>query len=304
MSLDRSSVAARLQSQLLACTGAGGWGYYCGKASRIEPTCWALLALGAAWDSNRGDWAAFARPHAQFLRSHEGAGGLHVETEPALTNFTADGLTAIATVAFPALFPSGTINRLVDGLVGAKGVKIDAFDPAQDNSLQGWPWIRDTFSWAEPTAWCLLALKRAQTDKRHEGAAARISEAERLLINRSCRTGGWNYGNSSALGQELRAYVPTTAIGLLAMQDRRDDEVVRRSLRFLEESQLSERTASALALASLCLRVYGENVDAVDAQLAEAVTTSERLGNLHAIALAAYALTGDRHNAEALRVKA
>ena len=23
----------------------GGWGYFAGKASRLEPTCWALLAL-------------------------------------------------------------------------------------------------------------------------------------------------------------------------------------------------------------------------------------------------------------------
>src|SRR4051812_10556389 len=26
----------------------GGWGYYAGKASRLEPTCWALLALAEA----------------------------------------------------------------------------------------------------------------------------------------------------------------------------------------------------------------------------------------------------------------
>ena len=28
----------------------GGWGYYAGKSSRLEPTCWALLALGGEAD--------------------------------------------------------------------------------------------------------------------------------------------------------------------------------------------------------------------------------------------------------------
>ncbi len=30
---------------LSAANADGGWGYYPGKASRLEPTCWALLAL-------------------------------------------------------------------------------------------------------------------------------------------------------------------------------------------------------------------------------------------------------------------
>ena len=31
----------------------GGWGYYAGKSSRLEPTCWALLALGAEADARQ-----------------------------------------------------------------------------------------------------------------------------------------------------------------------------------------------------------------------------------------------------------
>jgi hypothetical protein len=30
----------------------------------------------------------------------------------------------------------------------------------QDHAHRGWPWIETTFSWAEPTNWCLLALKK------------------------------------------------------------------------------------------------------------------------------------------------
>ena len=36
-----------LRQQLLDGRNAdGGWGYYRGRVSRLEPTCWALLALG------------------------------------------------------------------------------------------------------------------------------------------------------------------------------------------------------------------------------------------------------------------
>ena len=30
----------------------------------------------------------------------------------------------------------------------------------QDGSLQAWSWVDGTFSWVEPTAWCLLLLKK------------------------------------------------------------------------------------------------------------------------------------------------
>jgi hypothetical protein len=34
----------------------GGWAYYHGHASRLEPTCWALLALHAdAWPTGRDE---------------------------------------------------------------------------------------------------------------------------------------------------------------------------------------------------------------------------------------------------------
>ena len=43
---DAQSGTTALRTFLLAGRNAdGGWGYYPGKASRLEPTCWALLAL-------------------------------------------------------------------------------------------------------------------------------------------------------------------------------------------------------------------------------------------------------------------
>ena len=59
-------------------------------------------------------------------------------------------------------------------------------------------------------------------------------EAEALLRNRQCTTGGWNYGNAEVLGKKLYAYTPTTALGLLALSDAwlaaRDSRVIEHSL--------------------------------------------------------------------------
>ena len=296
MVLDRALVVDRLRQRLLSGAGTAGWGYYAGKSSRLEPTCWALLALGASWDG--------APPHLAFLSARQSADGLLVETEPAFANFTSNGLASIVLAQFAPRVPQATRARLHAGLVAAKGVRISARDPKQNNQLQGWPWVRDTFSWVEPTAWCLLALKRVGPGLATAGSEAREQEAEKLLVNRVCTTGGWNYGNASALGQDLRAYVPTTAVGLLSLQDRRALTAVQQSLRFLMDERLNEPSAMTLALTALCLRIYGQSVDDVEERLAQAVLASEQSGNLHAVAMALYALSADQHNVEAFCVGA
>ena len=64
--------------------------------------------------------------------------------------------------------------------------------------------------------------RRPAVRERPTGSQERLEQAERLLFDRQCAGGGWNYGNSEVLGQKLHAYVPTTALALLALQDRRD----------------------------------------------------------------------------------
>jgi hypothetical protein len=302
MPADRALLVDRLQQRLLDDRGAMGWGYYSGKSSRIEPTCWALLALGGAWNPARGRWADFAQPHLSFLVQRQQPSGLLVETEPALANFTAQGLAALLLSRHGGTDHRPALTALLNGMASAKGVSVNEPDPKQDNRLQGWPWIPDTFSWVEPTAWCLLAFRKADAAVLPAAAAARVQEAEKLLLNRSCETGGWNYGNASALGQDLRPYVPTSAAALLALRPRASDPVVQRSLQFLESARLHEQTTMALALAAICLQVYERPATDVVERLAEVVSRTEQLGNLHTLALAVVALTADQHRCEAFRV--
>ena len=89
----------------------------------------------------------------------------------------------------------------------------------QDPSLQGWSWTDGTFSWVEPTAWCMLAVKKLAATA--QPAARALDEAERVL-SIAPAGGGWNSGNSEVYGQELPPHVPPTALGVLALQDRQD----------------------------------------------------------------------------------
>jgi hypothetical protein len=170
----------------------------------------------------------------------------------------------------------------------------------QDNSLQAWSWIDGTFSWVEPTAWCLLALKQWSATR---GAVerGRIVVAEQMLVDRCCAKGGWNYGNANMLGQELKPFVPTTALTLLSLQDRESLPEVVRSVAFLEREATSERSGTALALALMALRAYGRSADAVRNTLVAQLPTTLDLGKTVSVAMSLYALSeADRHAAVVL----
>ena len=148
---------------------------------------------------------------------------------------------------------------VVSNLLSAKGERYSNSDVSpEDATLQGWSWVDGTASWVEPTAWSLLLLKKLRNNGSlpREGTL-RIEAGEQLLLDRVCSVGGWNYGNRQVYGHDLWPYVPTTALALLALQDRRDLSSVQRSLEQIQKDLLTERSALALALARVCLEVYG-----------------------------------------------
>ena len=68
-----------------------------------------------------------------------------------------------------------------------------------DTTLVGWPWVEGTHSWVEPTAMAILAL-----DREGFGDHPRVAEGIRVVLNRALAHGGWNYGNTSVFGRQLR----------------------------------------------------------------------------------------------------
>ena len=285
---------SRLRQALVAGRNAdGGWGYYAGKASRLEPTCWALLAIGSSPDSpGSKDAKTLREPASMWLVNCQRPAGSLVERPEWPVNIGFNALAAFTLLHHRDLANDDVRRRLLTFLVTSKGMAAGPSDTVrQDNSLQGWSWTDATFSWVEPTCWGLMALKKARSSGFGQPAMdGRIAEAERLLIDRTCQPGGWNFGNASAFEQDLRPYVPTTALGLLAMQDRRQDNVVVRSLAALETLWREEISAPALALSLLSLDVYGRPHQEPFARLIEHAAAALTFGNHHGIAQALFAL--------------
>ena len=276
------------QSLVAARNPDGGWPYYPGKTSRLEPTAWALLALRAAGhDVSLDPLVAWPRRDGWFVDRSSDAVNV--------------GINALTAIVLGALVPDAPAGRaLAAALVEARGMKLpQSPNFVQDNSLQGWPWIDGTFSWVEPTALAVIALKRHRS---LHGAQARIAEGERLLLDRVCRVGGWNYGNANALGRQLEPHTPPTALALMALRDHRDSEAVRRSQQHLSAHTLDERSGLALALTRVALGVLDSPAPRLAHALAEQWTRSAFLGNLHVTALALYAEVAEPGGYEAFRV--
>jgi hypothetical protein len=105
------------------------------------------------------------------------------------------------------------------------------------------------------------------------------------------------------MGQDLRPYVPTTALGLMAMQDRRSEPAIVRSVAYLRQARLSEQSALALALTALAFRIFDLPADDVESRLVNDADRAERLGNLQTLAMMLYALSAPTHGAGALSVE-
>ncbi len=216
----RDALSAASRARLAAAQNAdGGWGYFPGKQSWLEPTVYALLAL-----ADQPDAPAFARGW-KLIRSWELPGGgwrgcaavneahwaasLVVTLHTALDVYDAAFERGVAWLVDSTGAEGRPLSRLAHWLRPA----IVEFDPG----LCGWPWQSGASSWIEPTAHALMALRSAQAHVHSPEAASRIATGERMLLERRCRDGGWNYGNRRVLGADLPSYPETTALALMAL---------------------------------------------------------------------------------------
>ncbi|MBI5684799.1 MAG: terpene cyclase/mutase family protein [Verrucomicrobia bacterium] len=225
----------------------GGWPYRPGTQPSPEPTCLGLMALASVRE------AAAAREAAiHWLESRMNSDG-------ALT-LIGDNQPHWSTSLFViALMRLGVRNDLqekaVKWLLAWKGERVEPKkEITLDGALQGWPWATGTFSWVEPTSYALFALKLAG-----HGRHPRVVEAERLLLDRVCQDGGWNYGNRVVYGAAFQGYLPNTALAALALQDSPAARpTVERGLAFLERGIQTHQSTLALSLAILCFLVFSK----------------------------------------------
>jgi hypothetical protein len=256
----------------------------------------ALLAIDAAG----GDFDALARGR-KWLRGRQREDGGWPLLDGVDEGSWATPWALLALVA--ENHNSDHVRRGVDWLVRREGRTFGVLSsilfwltPADDGvaldpHLVGWPWHRDSFSWVEPTAVALLALKRLKDPLGRGFPQGRVEEGESLLYDRECAGGGWNYGNPVVLGEELPPYADSTAFALIALQDRpreRSEKSLQALRRLVDDPHAS---GLALALGSICLSLYGEDPTAWRQRLVEKYERTRFLDETRTIALASLAMS-------------
>lgn len=208
----------------------GGWGYFPGKQSWLEPTAYGIFAL-------QGDVSAegACRKALKLALGWQNADGSFrpaaAVASPSWTSALGVSLASIAGQADAA-------SRGVDYLLQVHGTEADdwlakvisrilpqvALD--RDPSLLGWPWRPSSTSWIEPTAHAILALRLASgnifaaRNIPKPSLLQRVDLGQRMILSLRCKDGGWNYGSRSALAVELPSYPETTAVALLGLVGR------------------------------------------------------------------------------------
>jgi len=253
---------SRLEFLRTAQNPDGGWGYFPGKQSWLEPTTYAMLALERRPDSegalDRG-W--------RLARSWELADG-SVRPSGAIPDGT--WVTALlVTLSCVRGAYDADVARSVGWLLRVVGAEhnlgmrafsyLHLLQTKLDVSHQGWPWREGNASWIEPTALTLVALKKV---RKFAGAGAelerRVREGEQLVLARRCSDGGWNCGNPNVFNLDLPSYPESTALALLGLEGRSAGELAG-PLAVARRFRAETKSSLAKAWLAIALRCHGEN---------------------------------------------
>jgi hypothetical protein len=248
----------------------GGWGYFPGKKSWLEPTFYAAVALQGEAGADRA-WA--------LLKSWQNPdGGWRPSAEVMVPSWGTSLCVSLAQSRgeFGEPFQKG-----VAWLLGSAGIegpwwqralfRTRLFGPPERNlDLKGWPWKPDTASWVEPTAHALIALKQASYKIPSGALRERVRIGEGQLLDVRCSDGGWNYGSHAALQVDLVAFPETTALALIGLQGHPD---LGKSLDFA--ARMAAETTSPLARLwlTIALRLHGAAVPPSTVEVASSPET-------------------------------
>jgi uncharacterized protein (DUF362 family) len=227
----------------------GGWGYTSSQPYHLEPTCLALLALHLQRDRYQPIIARGLNALAQSARP-DGTYRLPRGREAAVWP------TSLVLFVKSSLGrPAAELRPSIAFLLGLKGRALETKEAQEvqdiDLKLTGWPWAEGNFSWAEPTAWACLALRKAG-----HGAQPRVAEGIELLLDRALDEGGINYGNRRILGRLTEPIPGPTAMMLLAVQGQSHPRIAAAVAYLLQHSLTQPEDVEHLCWARLALDLY------------------------------------------------
>ncbi len=241
----------------------GGWSYFPGKGSWLEPTTYAMLALHGTGSDPALDRAwklvrSWQRADGSFRPSGEVEDGTWV-TAHAVTLASVRGVD------------DSSVRASVDWLlqvVGAEhniytrvGAALHLIKARLDVSHEGWPWREGNATWIEPTAHTLVALKKVARAYRTSDVDRRVRDGEALVVSRRCNDGGWNYGTPNMLYVDLPSYPETTALALLGLLGRSEHEYTG-ALDVAERFHAATQSSLGRAWLQIALRCHGRSVAA------------------------------------------
>jgi len=228
----------------------GGWPYGHGS-SRVEPTVFALLALGKEGDETS---AAAAGRALGWLRLNQRPDG---GWAPASAVAESTWVSALPLLLPPERLRVEARARATAWLLRQTGADATFWYRVRETlggrpaePFEGWPWFSGTAAWVAPTAFAILALRAI------EAARPRVAAGCRFLLSRRCQDGGWNYGSTRVWGYESASYPETTGLALVALP--RAAELTP-SLETAARHLRHARSAEAIAWLHLALRAHGRD---------------------------------------------
>lgn len=244
----------------------GSWGYLPGKNGALEPTAYATLSLRP-----EGNTKAAMQKGLDFMRSRQTfQGGWTINTADAEMSPWASSLAGLTLLECKGsnwscqaagAYILRSFGRVPRSWIVRVAEWMQSWDSSYvDTNFGGWSWTPGTANWVEPTSYALIFLKKLRSSGREGGYLQKIQkvidEAESFIYQRMCQNGGWNYGNTRSLGEELRPYPLTTALALIALQNQPERAENRRSLEYLKIAAPAEKSSLALSFSTLCLDIY------------------------------------------------
>ncbi len=259
------NLQARLEFLRANQNADGGWGYFPGRQSWLEPTGWAAIAL-------HGDPAS-AKAWNLIKTWQNSDGSCRPCTAVKIPNWTA----ALAVANGVLQKDRDAVQRGVSYLLDTAGEDstwmarfaklISPGHTDRNPKFKGWPWRPGNSSWIEPTTHGITALRLAGRVIGESKVKDRIESAQNMILHQRCKDGGWNYGATTALETPLASFPETTGLALIGLIGRGKE--ISASLDKAEQLLTQKQSPLSRAWLSLALRMHGRNAPALDAPASE-----------------------------------